>query len=432
MFQLMVKGNLYVSKFTQRKNISSIVILLLVFLLCLFVYSQVQVSNQPIKVGVLHSLSGTMAISEKAVVDATLLAFGEINAKGGILGRKIQPIVVDGKSDWTTFAREAERLITEEKVVTVFGCWTSASRKTVKPIFEKYNHLLIYPVQYEGLEESPNIIYTGAAPNQQIIPAVKWSFDNLGKRVFLVGSDYVFPRTANAIIKDQVTALKGEILGEEYLLLGSDNVKDIVKKIVQIQPEVILNTINGDSNIAFFQALRKAGIDANKIPTISFSIAEQELSSLPRKDVVGDYAVWNYFQSINDAKNYQFIKHFQKTYGKNRVTSDPIEAGYFGVYLWAQAIQDAGTDDVNLIRQYIKDQSFQAPEGIVYIDAQNQHTWKTVRVGKIKADGQFEIVWNSDKPIRPVPYPISRSKANWEKFLNTLYQDWNHNWANPG
>ncbi|MFM2063287.1 MAG: hypothetical protein RLZZ507_2957 [Cyanobacteriota bacterium] len=411
-----------------------IILLFVAFGLGLTIYFlthiQFQLSQKPIKVGILHSLTGTMAISEKSVVDATLLAIEEINKKGGILGRKIQPIIVDGKSDWNTFAKQAENLITQEKVVTVFGCWTSASRKTVKPIFEKYNHLLIYPVQYEGLEESPNIVYTGAAPNQQIIPAVKWSFDNLGKRFFLVGSDYIFPRTANAIIKDQVTALQGEILGEEYILLGSTKVETVINKIVATQPNVILNTINGDSNIAFFKALRKAGISSDIIPTISFSIAEEELKSLPNKDVVGDYAVWNYFQNINNPKNREFIQNFKTKYGKNRVTSDPIEAGYFGVYLWAQAVKDAGTDEVNTIREYMKDQSFKAPQGVVYIDANNQHTWKTVRVGKIQSDGQFKIVWNSGKPIRPVPYPISRSKADWEVFINNLYQGWNQNWAN--
>ncbi|MBK1986116.1 urea ABC transporter substrate-binding protein [Sphaerospermopsis aphanizomenoides BCCUSP55] len=411
-----------------------IILVIVAFALGLTIYFlthlQIQFSQKPIKVGILHSLTGTMAISEKSVVDATLLAIGEINEKGGILGRKIQPIIADGKSDGKTFAKQAENLITQEKVVTVFGCWTSASRKTVKPIFEKYDHLLIYPVQYEGLEQSPNIVYTGAAPNQQIIPAVKWSFDNLGKRFFLVGSDYIFPRTANAIITDQVTALQGEILGEEYILLGSQKVEPVIQKIIATKPDVILNTINGDSNIAFFKALRQAGISSDIIPTISFSIAEEELKSLPSKDVVGDYAVWNYFQTINKYKNFEFIEKFKTKYGKNRVTSDAIEAGYFGVYLWAQAVKDAGTDDVNIIRQYIKDQSFNAPQGVVYIDADNQHTWKTVRVGKIRSDGQFKIVWNSGKPIRPVPYPISRSKAEWELFINNLYQGWNRNWAN--
>ncbi|MBW4612430.1 MAG: urea ABC transporter substrate-binding protein [Desmonostoc vinosum HA7617-LM4] len=426
-----IKCILQFQKLVNQKNILLLIAFALGIVLCILI-PQTEFSQKSIKIGVLHSLTGTMAISEKSVVDATLLAIEEINKKGGILGKKIQPIIVDGKSDWGTFAQQAEKLITQEKVVTVFGCWTSASRKTVKPVFEKHNHLLIYPVQYEGLEESPNIVYTGAAPNQQIIPAVKWSFDNLGKRFFLVGSDYVFPRTANAIIKDQVVALDGKVLGEEYILLGSTDVDSVIKKILETQPDIILNTINGDSNIAFFKALRKVGITPDHIPTVSFSIAEEELRYLSKKDVVGDYAVWNYFQSIDNIKNHVFIKSFQNKYGKNRVTSDPIEAAYFGVYLWAQAVEDAGTEDVNIIREYIQDQSYKAPEGVVYIDSNNQHTWKTVRVGKIKADGQFEIVWNSDKPIRPVPYPISRSKAEWEIFLNTLYTGWNQNWANPG
>lgn len=388
--------------------------------------------KNPIRVGILHSLTGTMAISETSVANATRMAIEEINQKGGVLGRPIEIQMVDGKSDWGNFEREAERLITQEKVCTVFGCWTSASRRTVKPIFEKYHHLLIYPVQYEGLEQSPNIVYTGAAPNQQIIPAVKWSFDNLGKRFFLVGSDYVFPRTANAIIRDQVTALGGEIVGEEYLLLGNKDVKTIVDKIAATRPNVILNTINGDSNLAFFKELRAAGITPDQIPTLSFSIAEEELRNSDVKNMVGDYAAWNYFQSVNSEKNRRFVEHFKQKYGAERVTDDPIEAGYFGVYLWAQAVEDAGKDDVNLIRENIKRQSLDAPGGIVYIDPDNLHTWKVVRIGKIRQDGQFDVVWSSEKPIRPVPYPIYRSKDQWNQLLDGFYRQWGGQWANPG
>lgn len=267
--------------------------------------------KQPIKVGVLHSLTGTMAISATSVCDATLLAIEELNAAGGVLGRRIEPVVADGKSDWPTFASEAERLITREHVAVVFGCWTSAGRKTVKPIFEKHDHLLFYPVQYEGLEQSPNIIYTGAAPNQQILPAVKWSFDHLGRRFFLVGSDYVFPRTANAIIKAQVTALGGEIVGEEYLRLGSSEAAAVVQKIVQARPTVILNTINGDSNVAFFAALRGAGITPARIPTVSFSLAEGELRHMDARTMAGDYAAWNYFQSVDSPENRRFVEAFR-------------------------------------------------------------------------------------------------------------------------
>lgn len=385
-----------------------------------------------IKVGILHSLTGTMAISETSVVDATLLAIEEINGKGGVLGRKVEPLVVDGKSDWPTFAQEAERLITKEKVSVVFGCWTSACRKTVKPLFEKYDHLLFYPVQYEGLEQSPNIIYTGASPNQQIIPAVKWSFDNLGKKFFLVASDYVFPRSANAIIKDQVAALRGEIAGEEYILLGSSDVKGAVQRITQARPTVILNTINGDSNVAFFRELRAAGVTPDKIPTMSFSIAEDELRMLGAKLMVGDYATWNYFQSTESQENAGFVQRFKQKHGAYRVTDDPMEAGYFGVYLWAQAVREAASDDLKLVRKALLNQSFHAPEGIVYIDPETQHTWKTVRVGRIRKDGQFDILWTSEKPIRPVPYPVYRSKSEWDKFLQDLYVGWGNRWANPG
>lgn len=402
-------------------------------LLLLYMYFMFfQKEQLTIKVGILHSLTGTMAISENPVKDATMLALNEINDQGGLLGRKIEIVIRDGRSDASVFAREAEALILEDKVDVVFGCWTSASRRTVKPIFEKHNHLLFYPVQYEGLELSPNIVYTGAAPNQQIIPGVKWALDNIGNNFFLVGSDYVFPRTANAIIKDIVSAAEGKVLGEEYILLGSSDVDHIVKRIVEAKPDVILNTINGDSNLAFFKALRAAGVTPENIPTISFSIAEQELQSMGASAFEGDFAVWNYFQSIESYANADFVYRFKKAYGSNRVTDDPIEAGYFGVYLWSKAVLEAGTADPREVRKALGRQSYDAPEGMVFIDGENQHTWKIVRIGKIQVNGQFEIVWSSEKPIRPIPYPFYRSREEWDQFLMSLYKKWNEQWANPG
>ncbi len=428
------------------------------------VWSQLnQKEEPPIKVGILHSLTGTMAISERSLVDMVLLEIEEINQKGGLLGRKIEPIVVDGKSDWSVFAKEAERLIVEEKVSVIFGCWTSACRKTVKPIFEKYDHLLIYPVQYEGLEESPNIVYTGAAPNQQITPAVKWAFDNLGKKFFLVGSDYVFPRTANEIIKDQVIALGGEIVGEEYVLLGGSDFDEISQKIIETQPDVVLNTVNGDSNIYFFDSLHHVSdehqvmLNSEVLPIISFSIAEEELRTLKetlRKQVseqlgdvdqehlmahiesvwnmhiVGNYAAWNYFQSIDVEQNKQFVERFKKRHGQDRVIGDPMEAAYLSVHLWAEAVKDASTDSVEVVRQVIKGECLLAPEGIACVDSKNNHTWKTVRIGKINKNGQFDIVWSSKKPIHPDPYPASRSKTEWNQFLENLYISWDNSWAN--
>ncbi len=388
--------------------------------------------SEPIKVGILHSLTGTMSISEKSVVDSTLMAIEEINLKGGLLGKRIDALVVDGRSDWPRFAEEAERLITVEKVSVVFGCWTSASRKTVKPVFEKNNHLLFYPVQHEGLEQSPNIIYTGATPNQQIIPAVKWCFDNLGKRFFLVASDYVFPRSANAIIKDQASALGAEIVGEEYVLLGSSDVGNVIMEIAEKKPDVIINTLNGDTNITFFRELRKAGITSDKIPTMSFSITEVELHTIGTSNIVGDYACWNYFQSVNSIENIDFVKRFKAKYGSHRVVGDPMEAGYFGVYLWAQAVKKAGSASVNNVIDALGRQSFQAPEGYVCIDHSNNHLWKTVRIGRVTHNGQFDILWNSGKPVRPVPYPASRDKSEWNEFLRKLYEMWDKKWANPG
>jgi len=386
--------------------------------------------EHPIKVGVLHSLSGTMAISERPVADATLLAIEEINERGGILGRKVEPILVDGKSDWQTFAHEAERLITEEKVSAVFGGWTSASRKTMKPVFEEYNHLLFYPVQYEGLEESPNIIYTGAAPNQQAIPAIDWAFKNLGTKFFLVGSDYVFPRSANAIMTERIKELGGVVVGEEYKVLGSKDFSDTVKKIKEAKPDVILNTINGDSNIWFFRELRESGITPKHIPTISFSIAESEIQQFEASDMAGDYAAWNYFQSLDIPENEIFVENFKTRYGQDRVTSDPMEAAYIGIYIFAKAAEKSGSDDVNKIREAVKGITLVAPEGIVGVDPQTQHLAKTVRIGKILNNGQFEVVASSEAGIMPVPYPSYKSKQEWDTFLNNLYVGWDKNWAN--
>lgn len=413
--------------------IAFLILLIVAILSWLFGYRS-HLRVQPIKVGILHSLSGTMAISEKAVVEGELMAIDEINSQGGLLGRPIEPVIVDGASDSKTFVKLAEKLITKDKVSVVFGCWTSSCRKTVKPIFEKYRHLLFYPLQYEGLEDSPYIVYLGAAPNQQILPALKWSIDNIGKRFYLVGSDYVFPHTANEIIKDQMKVLGGEVMKEDYVLLGASKaaVLPIVRDIARLKPDMILNTINGDTNAAFFEALREAGITPEKIPVMSFSIAEGELATMKSDVMAGNYAAWNYFQNIDSEKNREFVENFKKKYGENRVTDDPIESGYLGVKLWAQAVKHANSVNTDMVQRSIKNQSFHAPEGPVYIHATNQHTWRNVRIGKIRKDGQFDIVWKSLKPIEPIPYPSSRTRDEWNRFLQDLYQKWDNNWVNPG
>jgi urea transport system substrate-binding protein len=388
--------------------------------------------KKPIKVGILHSLTGTMAISEKPVKDATLLAIEEINASGGILGRQIQPIIVDGKSDLDSFASGARQLIEKDKVSVVFGCWTSASRKAVKPIFEKNKNLLVYPVQYEGLESSPNILYLGATPNQQMIPAIKWCFDHFGKKFFFVGSDYVYPHAAHAIVKDQLTAIGGEVIGEEYILLGSTDLSEILKKIIALKPDAIINTLNGDSNIAFFKGLRAANITPDQIPVMSFSIGEPEIEKIGAENVEGNFASWNYFQSIDTQKNHDFVEKYKKKQGSNCALSDPMEAAYFGVFLWAQVVNIIETDKAAEVISSLNLQSFNAPEGIVCIDKENQHTWKKVRIGKARKDGQFDIVWESERLIQPNPYPITRTKNEWDQFLESLYQGWEQNWQNLG
>jgi urea transport system substrate-binding protein len=386
----------------------------------------------PIRVGILHSRSGAMAISEESMIDAEQMAVKEINENGGLLGRQVECVIADGRSDWPTFAREAQRLIESEKVSVIFGCWTSASRKSVKPVIEKNSHLLIYPMAYEGLEQSPNIVYTGAAPNQQVIPAVSWCHETLkARKFFLVGSDYVWPHCVNEIIKDQLRALGAECTGESYILFGSKEVGPAVEAIKKTRPDVIISTVVGDSNEPFYQQLQAAGIPPKSIPVLSFSIAEDELRKLPLRDMVGDYAAWDYFQSIDRPENREFVSRFKAIYGADRATSDVMEAAYCSVHLWAQAVVEAQSEEVPSVLKAIRHQSLNAPEGIVSVDDETQHTWRPVYIGQIRVDGQFDLVWSSEKPVRPIPYPNSRSHAEWEAFLDGLYKRWG-GWANPG
>ncbi|HAA30924.1 MAG TPA: urea ABC transporter substrate-binding protein [Cyanobacteria bacterium UBA8553] len=358
-----------------------------------------------IKVGILHSLSGTMAISEKSVVDAEQLAIEEINAAGGVLGKKIQAIVEDGNSDWPTFAEKAKKLIDQDKVVTIFGCWTSASRKAVLPVFEEKKHMLWYPVQYEGQECSQNIFYTGAAPNQQIEPSVDWLLQNKSKDFFLVGSDYVFPRTANTIIKAQLAAKGGKTVGEDYLPLGNTEVTAIITKIKAALPNggVIYNTLNGDSNVAFFKQLKGAGLGPDKYPSMSVSIAEEEVKAIGPEYLKGHYAAWNYFQTVESPTNKKFVEAFKKKYGENRVTNDPMEAAYIAVYLWKQAVEKAKSTDIEAVRKAALGQSFDAPGGKVTLE-NNHHLSKFVRIGEVADNGLFKIIYSTEKAVPPVPW----------------------------
>ncbi|WP_413404902.1 urea ABC transporter substrate-binding protein [Paenibacillus amylolyticus] len=361
-------------------------------------------SGEPIKVGILHSLSGTMAISEVSVKDAEMLAIEEINAAGGVLGKQIEPVIEDGASDWPTFAEKAGKLLQQDKVAAVFGGWTSASRKAMLPVFEQNKGLLFYPVQYEGLESSPNIFYTGATTNQQIVPSVTWLLENRGKTFYLLGSDYVFPKTANQVIKAQLAAEGGEVVGEEYTPLGHTDYSTIISKIKAAKPDIVYNTLNGDSNVAFFKQLKDAGISSDQMTTLSVSVAEEEIRGIGADVLKGHLASWNYYQTTDTPENATFVAKYKEKYGADRVTADPIEAGYVAVYLWKAAVEKAGSTDVEKVKAAAKGLEFDAPEGKVTVDGENQHIYKTVRIGEVQEDGQFKELWNSGEPVKPDPY----------------------------
>ena len=363
----------------------------------------VQTGNT-IKIGVLHSLSGTMSISEVSVRDATLLAIEEINASGGVLGKKLEAVVEDGASDWPTFAEKAQKLISVDKVATTFGGWTSASRKAMLPVFERNKALLWYPVQYEGLEQSPYIFYTGATTNQQIIPGLDYLKAQGLTRVFLVGSDYVFPRTANKEIKAYAAANGMEIIGEEYTPLGHTEYSTVINKLRSARPQAVFNTLNGDSNVAFFKQLKDAGIGATDMPVLSVSVAEEEIRGIGAANIAGHLTAWNYYQTTSNPANSAFVEAFKKKYGANRVTDDPIEAGYIGVYLWKAAVEKAGTTEVEAVKRAAGGITMDAPEGKVTIDGETQHLFKTARIGVVTPDGLINEISASPAPIKPDPY----------------------------
>ena len=360
--------------------------------------------KKTVKVGLLHSLTGTMSISEIAVRDAELLAIEEINAAGGILGCQIKVVEEDGKSNPRMFAEKARKLLMEDKVATIFGCWTSDSRKAVQPVVEDLYGLLWYPVQYEGFEASPNIMYMGASPNQQVIPAIDFCSEKLGKRMYLIGSDYVFPHTCNAIIKSQLKHLGGTCVAEVYVPMHEADFTKIVKEIKELKPDVIINTLNGSSNQSFFSQLKYSGLDAEDIPVMSFSVSESEIKSIGADKLKGHYLAWNYFESTATAKNTRFVANFKKEFGDNIAVGDPEEAAYNAVNLWASACARAGTFDVEAVRIAAKGISYIAPEGIVTIDGSNQHLYKIIRIGKIDERGQVEELYSSTAPVKPDPY----------------------------
>ncbi|CAH0441451.1 urea ABC transporter substrate-binding protein [Ralstonia pseudosolanacearum] len=376
-------------------------------------------ANAPIKVGILHSLSGTMAISETSLKDVALMTIDEINKSGGVLGRKLEPVVVDPASNWPLFAEKARGLLTQDKVAVTFGCWTSVSRKSVLPVYEELNGLLFYPVQYEGEEMSKNVFYTGAAPNQQAIPAVEYLMSKEGggaKRFFLLGTDYVYPRTTNKILRAFLHSkgVKDSDIEEVYTPFGHADYQTIVaniKRFAQGGKTAVVSTINGDSNVPFYKELGNAGLKAKDVPVVAFSVGEEELRGIDTKPLVGHLAAWNYFMSVKNPVNDDFkkkwaawVKSNNLPGGDKRVTNDPMEATYVGIMLWKQAVEKAGSTDVDKVRKAMVGQQFKAPSGFMLAMNNNHHLSKPVMIGEVRGDGQFNVVWKTPTAIRAKPW----------------------------
>ncbi|MCC8960977.1 urea ABC transporter substrate-binding protein [Bradyrhizobium sp. Pear76] len=366
--------------------------------------------DNTIRVGILHSLTGTMAISESVLKDTVLMLIDDQNRKGGLLGRKLVPIVVDPASDWDLFAEKARDLLTKEKVAVVFGCWTSVSRKSVLPVFEQMNGLLYYPVQYEGEESSRNIFYTGAAPNQQAIPAARYLMSREGgevRRWVLLGTDYVYPRTTNRILEAYLASegVSQEDIMTIYTPFGYADWREIIERIKKFGTEgkkiAVISTINGDANTYFYKELAAQKVDANSIPVMAFSVGERELLGMDAKSLAGHLAAWNYFHSVKSPENDAFIKMWKEfTGGKDETTNDPMEATFVGFRMWAQAVAQAGATEVDSVRQAMYGQRVKAPSGFEEVMNANHHLSKPIMIGKIDAAGKFEVIWRSINPIR--------------------------------
>jgi urea transport system substrate-binding protein len=396
--------------------------------------SSVQAADEgPIKVGVLHSLSGTMAISETTLKDVVLMLIDDLNAKGGLLGRKVEAVVVDPASDWPLFAEKARELLEKDQVDVVFGCWTSVSRKSVLPVFEELNGLLFYPVQYEGEESSKNVFYTGAAPNQQAIPAVEYLMSEAGggaTRFVLLGTDYVYPRTTNKILRAFLHAkgIGDDDIMETYTPFGHSDWQTIVAEVKDFASKgkqtAIVSTINGDANVPFYKELANQGVDAADLPVVAFSVGEEELSGIDTSNLVGHLAAWNYFMSVDTPENAAFIEkwhHFIKD--DSRVTNDPMEAHYIGFNMWVQAVEQAGTTDVDAVREAMYGQKVKNLTGGIAVMNTNHHLSKPVLIGEIQADGQFEVVWKTDDVV---------PGDAWSDYIpesQKLTADWTYPWV---
>jgi urea transport system substrate-binding protein len=420
----------------KRTPISSGIQSILLTLWLSFAVSTVDAAEDTFKVGILHSLTGTMAVSESVLKDTVLMLIADQNKKGGLLGKKLEPIVVDPASDWDAYAEKAGELLTSEKVAVVFGCWTSISRKAVLPVFEQLNGLLFYPVQYEGEESSRNIFYLGAAPNQQAIPAVRYLMSKEGgevRRWVLLGTDYVYPRTTNQILSAYLAAegVPGEDITTIYTPFGQSDWHEIVARIKSLgssgKRTAVISTINGDANAHFYRELIAQQVGAKSVPAMALSVGERELLDIGGSGLTGQLAAWNYFQSVKSAENDAFIKMWADFNDqRDKTTNDPMEATFIGFRMWAQAISQAGTTDVNAVRQAMYGQRVRAPSGFEVVMNTNHHLSKPAMIGKLEASGTFDVVWQSINPIKA---------SVWSRYLPESAKrtaDWTFPWVCGG
>ncbi len=365
------------------------------------------VTDDAVTVGILHSVTGTMAISETGSVEAEKLAISQINEMGGVLGRKIKIIQEDGASDWPTFAEKAKKLLVNDKCAAVFGCWTSASRKAVLPVFEQYNGMLYYPTFYEGLEQSKNVIYTGQEATQQILAGLNWlDKEKKAKSYYLIGSDYIWPRTSNKIARKHIeNVLKQTVVGEDYFPLGHTQFNSVINKIKLKKPDVIYTEVVGGSNVAFYKQLKAAGVDLNKQVLMTISVTEDEIEGIGGENIAGAYACMKYFESLKNPNNEKFVAAFKKMWGEKTVIGDVTQAAYLGPWLWKLTVEKAGSFDVDKIAAASGGIEFTgAPEGYVKIHP-NHHLWSKTRVGRARLDGQFDVVYETPELIEPNPFP---------------------------
>lgn len=416
------------------KKILSVLIsfILLIFILVLYFFQQREYNkkHEVLKVGILFSMTGAMAKSEKPVINAILLAIEEINAQGGINNKIIVPVIYDGQSNWKKYAQLGKKLILQDKVNVIFGCWTSAARKEIKPIVEKYDNLLVYPTRYEGVESSKNIIYLGATPNQQMLPAISWTFDHIGKRVFLVGTDSIFAHVANEIIKHEVESRGGEVLGEQYIPLGSKDVDSIIQDILIKKPSVIFNNIIDDTNLVFFERLHELTKGGSRPPAISFGLPVAALEKIGTKKIVGDYNVLAYIETQESSENKKFLDNYQKKYGSTGDINSPAVTAYAGIYLWKQAVEKASLTAPPFVREHMLRQSTASPAGVIYIDSKNANAWRTINICQFNKEGHMDVIWTSVNPIEPIVYPDFKKKAEWDFFEYQLYLKWKNSWEN--